>query len=276
LALANGGVRAHPRRTENWHHSRAGDFAGREALTTVALNDKQARFAAEFIVDLNATHAAERAGYSKKTAYSIGSRLVRHPEVAAEIERLRSARGERVQMTGDEVLRRIASIARADVRRVIKWGEAIPVKDPVTGETLIANGLALVDSEKLSEDDASAIAEVAQTKEGLRIKFHSKPQALDALARHHGLFDRRAFGGFRLPPIATAQDCVSASSAILAAAAEGKITLEQAEKFSGLIEAQRRAFDTALAAETIEDLKAQLDTLTGGDNGARTPRSPAA
>ncbi len=49
------------------------------------LSPKQARFVDEYLVDLNATKAAERAGYSAKTAYSIGQENLRKPEIQAKI-----------------------------------------------------------------------------------------------------------------------------------------------------------------------------------------------
>lgn len=51
------------------------------------LNPKQLQFCREYVLDWNATKAAERAGYSKRTAYSQGGRLLKHVEVQAEIKR---------------------------------------------------------------------------------------------------------------------------------------------------------------------------------------------
>lgn len=52
------------------------------------LNEKQYRFVQEYIVDYNATQAAKRAGYSEKTAYSNGQRLLKHAEVQAAIKEI--------------------------------------------------------------------------------------------------------------------------------------------------------------------------------------------
>lgn len=71
------------------------------------LTDKQKRFVEEYLVDLNATQAAIRAGYSKQTAYSIGQRLLKKVEVQEAIQQAQNKRSERTQITQDEVIRRL-------------------------------------------------------------------------------------------------------------------------------------------------------------------------
>ncbi len=70
----------------------------------MSLNAKQARFVEEFLVDLNATAAAKRAGYSEKTAYSQGERLLKHVEIDKAIQEAKDARSERTGITQDEVI----------------------------------------------------------------------------------------------------------------------------------------------------------------------------
>jgi len=72
-----------------------------------ALTDKQKRFCQEYLVDLNATQAGIKAGYSKKTAYSIGQRLLKNVEIQKHIEKLREKQTRRTQITADKVLRDI-------------------------------------------------------------------------------------------------------------------------------------------------------------------------
>lgn len=71
------------------------------------LTDKQKRFVEEYLVDLNATQAAIRAGYSEQTAYSIGQRLLKKVEVQEAIQQAQNKRSERTQITQDEVIRRL-------------------------------------------------------------------------------------------------------------------------------------------------------------------------
>ncbi|AGI32729.1 TPA: terminase small subunit [Mannheimia haemolytica] len=68
------------------------------------LTDKQKRFVEEYLIDLNATQAAIRAGYSEKTAYSIGEENLRKPEIRSAIQEAQNKRSERTQITQDDVL----------------------------------------------------------------------------------------------------------------------------------------------------------------------------
>ena len=69
----------------------------------VKLTDKQQMFVKEYLIDLNATQAALRAGYSEKTAYSIGHENLKKPEIAAAITKAFSARANKVEVTADYV-----------------------------------------------------------------------------------------------------------------------------------------------------------------------------
>jgi hypothetical protein len=67
-------------------------------------------------------------------------------------------------------------------------GKGLAVPDE-TGEMRIANGVAMIDSSELDET-AAAIAEVAQTRNGIKFKFHDKRAALMDIGRHLGMFPR--------------------------------------------------------------------------------------
>lgn len=142
------------------------------------LTDKQARFVEEYLVDLNATQAAIRAGYSADSAYSIGHENLSKPEIAEAIAAAQAARSERTKITQDKVLREYARLAFSDMRRLMHW-------DP--------DGVRLKDADELDDDDAACVAEVAETttKDGgsLKLKVHDKKGALDSVARHLGMFN---------------------------------------------------------------------------------------
>ena len=74
------------------------------------LTPKQQRFAEEYLHDLNATQAAIRAGYAKKTAYSSGQRLLKNVEIQNAIQSGQHRRSERTGITVDEVLKRLLEI----------------------------------------------------------------------------------------------------------------------------------------------------------------------
>lgn len=86
-----------------------------------ALNDKQKRFVQEYLVDLNATQAAERAGYSKQTAYQIGFALLKKLEVQAAISAAMQKRAERTEITQDMVLQRWWQLANANANDLVQY-----------------------------------------------------------------------------------------------------------------------------------------------------------
>ncbi len=69
------------------------------------LTPRQARFIDEYLIDLNATQAAVRAGYSRKTAQEQSSRLLSNVMVAAAIEKAMAKRSQRTEITQDQVLK---------------------------------------------------------------------------------------------------------------------------------------------------------------------------
>ncbi|KEY43393.1 terminase small subunit [Pantoea agglomerans] len=86
----------------------------------MALTDKQEMFCREYLIDLNATQAAIRAGYSDKTANRTGSENLSKPDIAQRIIDLKSERNERVEVNADYVLRRLVEIDEMDVLDILK------------------------------------------------------------------------------------------------------------------------------------------------------------
>lgn len=84
----------------------------------MSLTDKQRRFAEEYLVDLNATQAAIRAGYSEATASEQGYQLLQNTSVSAAIVAAQAARSERTEITADKVLRHWWAIATADANEL--------------------------------------------------------------------------------------------------------------------------------------------------------------
>lgn len=97
------------------------------------LTPKQERFVEEYLIDLNATQAAIRAGYSPKTAEVLGSRLVKKSLVAKAIELAKRERAARSKIDAEFVLQRLAEIASADKTEIYdKNGKVLnPKKWPV-------------------------------------------------------------------------------------------------------------------------------------------------
>lgn len=81
------------------------------------LTDKQEAFCEEYLIDLNATAAAKRAGYSESTAKSIGCENLTKPDIAERITELQAKRSKRVEVDADYVLNglmRLNSICMGD------------------------------------------------------------------------------------------------------------------------------------------------------------------
>lgn len=94
------------------------------------LNDKQEMFCLEYLVDLNATQAAIRAGYSEKTANRIASQLLSKLDIQERISELKSKRNERVEINSDWVLSQLVDIHNLDVVDILdNVGNFKPIVD---------------------------------------------------------------------------------------------------------------------------------------------------
>lgn len=87
-------------------------------ITTQELTDRQARFCEEYLIDLNATQAAIRTGYSEKTANEQGARLLANVSVQEKIAELKAERAKRTEITQDTVIQELAAVACAEVKGV--------------------------------------------------------------------------------------------------------------------------------------------------------------
>ena len=78
------------------------------------LTEKQKRFCDEYLIDLNATQSAIRAGYSEKTAYSQGQRMLKNVEVKEYIDKRMATKDKKLIADQDEVLRYLTSVLRGE------------------------------------------------------------------------------------------------------------------------------------------------------------------
>lgn len=164
----------------------------------MSLTAKEAAFVVEYLIDLNGKQAAIRAGYSEKTAEQQASRLLRNAKVAEAVADAMDARAKRTLVTADRVVRELAKIGFADIRKVVKWTGNQPdmdvegCEDAEEVEITAANFVRLFDSAEIADDMAGAIAEVSQTKDGMiKVKLHDKQAALVNLGKHLGMFTTR-------------------------------------------------------------------------------------
>ncbi len=104
----------------------------------MSLTPKQQLFVAEYLVDLNATQAAVRAGYSKKTAYSVGHENLKKPEVAAAIQEAMEARSERTKADQDWIVERLVE----NVERAMQLEPMTDREGKPTGEYVYQGNVA--------------------------------------------------------------------------------------------------------------------------------------
>lgn len=79
-------------------------------MDTPELTDKQKMFCKEYLIDLNATQACIRAGYSEKTANRIGTENLSKPVIKSEIDRLKAIREKKIELTAEKVLKDIERV----------------------------------------------------------------------------------------------------------------------------------------------------------------------
>lgn len=141
------------------------------------MTKKQKRFVDEYLIDLNITQAAIRAGYSPKTAYSIGSENLKKPEIRACIEKAMAERSKRTGINQDRIIMELAKIGLLNPKDLVDFDEAT-VKEEAAEEDLAA--IASVRVKRFPTKDGEGIER--------EIKMHDKIKALELLGRHFGMF----------------------------------------------------------------------------------------
>lgn len=139
------------------------------------LTPKQQLFIQEYLVDLNATQAAIRAGYSENTAYSIGQENLKKPEIQEAVQKFMKLREIRTQITQDRVLAELAKIAFSDLNEFVEVDESGKIKVKPSNQ---------VDGTVLSEISES----VTQNGRTKKVKLHDKMKALELIGRHLAMF----------------------------------------------------------------------------------------
>jgi phage terminase small subunit len=152
------------------------------------LTPKQARFIQEYLIDLNASQAARRAGYSAKSASDIGQQLLGKPHISRAIAERKRALAEQSAMSAAEVLSELAVLASSNVRHYT-------VDD--RGKLRLADGV----PDSAWRAVSSVKHKVRRSHQGdgkppivehdVEYRLWNKNDALSALAKHFGLLVER-------------------------------------------------------------------------------------
>lgn len=164
------------------------------------LTEKQKRFCDEYLIDLNATQAAIRAGYSKKNADKIGSELLGKTRVAEYIQKRKQDRIERTEVTQDFVIKELmamASVNATDYATVIEKDATTMVEGQVIqlydqdGNSVKYRTVEPVLTDKLTEVQKKSLSVIKKGRDGFEIKPYDKLKVLELLGRHLGMWTDR-------------------------------------------------------------------------------------
>lgn len=152
-------------------------------MTTIEkkLTAKQKLFVEEYLIDLNASAAARRAGYAKKRADQIGFENLKKPEISKAIQQAMGERSERTEITQDRVLQEYARLAFLDPRKLAdENGNLLPLHKLSDD---VAAAIAGLDAKRMAGEDGDSC-------EILKYKFVDKRASLSDVAKHLGMFER--------------------------------------------------------------------------------------
>lgn len=144
------------------------------------LSRKQKEFCEQYLIDLNATQAAIRAGYSARSANVHATRMLAKASIQEYVAKLMNEREKRTEITQDMVLKEYAKLAFLDPQKFYDdYGNLLPVSKL---DKDVAAALTGID---INESVVDGVV-VSLTK---KVKFADKKGALDSVARHLGMFN---------------------------------------------------------------------------------------
>ncbi|WP_084640195.1 terminase small subunit [Kaistia adipata] len=148
------------------------------------LTPKQAAFVREYLIDLNATQAAARAGFSARTANQQGARLMTNPDVRGAIDVAMLARSERTEIDADWVLKRLVDEAEADLADLYdsKTGALKPVHDwPLIWRKGLVQG---IEVDELFEGRGEGRTHVGHVR---KLKLDNRIKRIELIGKHVGV-----------------------------------------------------------------------------------------
>lgn len=157
------------------------------------LNRRQQLFVAEYLRDLNALKAAERAGYSTRGSKSAGEQLLQQPHVRAAVDAALAERAKRLQLSADDVLVELAIIGRSDVR----WFVVDDDGNLALAEGAPDHAWRAVQSVKTTD----RMTEAGVRTRTIEVRLWPKVQALELAGKHLGTWKEPVQWQGALPPV---------------------------------------------------------------------------
>lgn len=150
----------------------------------MALNPKQKLFVKHYLLTKSARAAAKAAGYSKRSAHSVGPRLLAHADVAAAINKVLEKQVEKLELSADRILTELNRIALVDLGKAFdENGKLLPIHEMPEDTRRAISGF--------EQEDLFLGRYTHKQKIGLtsKVKTFDKVRALEALGRHFKLFE---------------------------------------------------------------------------------------
>ena len=151
-------------------------------MKDINLNPKQKRFCEEYLTDLNGKQAAIRAGYSKDSAYSIGSENLTKPDIQNYISELKKKRSEKLQITQNEVLKKLKDIAYSDITQTMLL--------TIDEFADLPESVRLCISKFKKNTRSYEIGEETIVETTVELWFWDKLKAFDMLNKHIGFYEK--------------------------------------------------------------------------------------
>lgn len=160
------------------------------------MTKKQNRFVEEYLIDLNATQAAIRAGYSVNTAQQMGSENLSKPVIQTAIAKAMAERSKRTGVNQDRIVLELAKLAFVNMTDVVdKKGE---IKDTAT-----TDDLSCIESIKYKHSDTDSGSSVER-----EVKIGSKIKALELLGKHLGMWNDKVDVNVAVPIVISGEDAL--------------------------------------------------------------------
>ena len=154
----------------------------------MALTPKRAAFVREYLIDLNASAAARRAGYSARTSDRTGYDLLRNPEIAQAVQEAQEERAQSTGVTAERVVNELAKLAFANLGDYFQMASG---EDPYIDLSNVTRDQLAALTEIQVDDYTDGRGEDARDVRRVKIKMADKKAALELLGKHLGMFTER-------------------------------------------------------------------------------------